>query len=620
MSARARNCVLMFDEMSIKKCFDWHDSKQLVEGFVDLGHLGRQNLVGTHVLVFMARGLIDNWKQPLAFFVVNNSAGKTNVNIFLDKVLEASFGAGLNVRAVVSDQGSGFQSVCHSKQVTVENPHFKHGNRKVFFIFDFPHLIKSVRNNLIEKSLWFNGSEVSWNDIRELYNLEKDKGTRAALKLSSKHIHPNSFEKMNCRLAMQIFSNSVSSAIRTAVQIGELKSETAPNTATFLKTMNDLLDNLNSRTLHDANPNRRSLSIFNSHVEDRLENMLAEIKEWFFIDHTDRSLKTVPCLLGLQQTVSAVLQLWDDLREEKVADFLLTSRLNSDPIENFFSVIRMHGGTYNNNPPVKSFRQAFRKNIVVNLNRASEYANCQPDDVPMLLHEMQIDHNEEQDSNEQQAAHLNLDASDVADAAVIAREAFFADDDLGASPQEIQTVLQKLATATCKLETCAVVYFAGYVARRSTDRSKCEKCRTCFISQNTELVLDNQTLIAFKAYTGDEKMQFGSLVCPSEEFSEVLSILNAIFDKCYPPMRSEIKLLDKLFHRVVQAVNRSAYAGWFDDKECASHRRDMEYFAMTVKIHKDTKWFGQLLRSGTARTAEFFGEKPHSKLRKLRGK
>lgn len=38
-----RNCVLIFDEMTIKKCLDFYPKRQIIEGIEDLGFLGRNN-------------------------------------------------------------------------------------------------------------------------------------------------------------------------------------------------------------------------------------------------------------------------------------------------------------------------------------------------------------------------------------------------------------------------------------------------------------------------------------------------------------------------------------------------------------------------------------------------
>ena len=62
--------------MVIKKCLNFHPKRQIIEGFQDLGFLGKNLAVGTQVLVFMLRGLFTNWKQPLFFFIVKATIKK----------------------------------------------------------------------------------------------------------------------------------------------------------------------------------------------------------------------------------------------------------------------------------------------------------------------------------------------------------------------------------------------------------------------------------------------------------------------------------------------------------------------------------------------------------------
>ena len=145
-----RNCVLSFDEMHIKKCFDFHPGKQIIEGFEDLGPLGRKLAVGTRVLVFMVRGLFTNWKQPIAFFITKNGVTNANLGFLLDTVLDALHDTGLKIRAVVSDQGTSNQSMAQGR-VTIERPHFSKNGQKIYFFFDYLHLFKNIRNNLSQK-------------------------------------------------------------------------------------------------------------------------------------------------------------------------------------------------------------------------------------------------------------------------------------------------------------------------------------------------------------------------------------------------------------------------------------------------------------------------------------
>lgn len=64
-----RNCVLLFDEIRIKKGFNFHERRQKIEGFENLGSLGHNTTIATSALVFIVRGLLHNWKQSVAYFL-----------------------------------------------------------------------------------------------------------------------------------------------------------------------------------------------------------------------------------------------------------------------------------------------------------------------------------------------------------------------------------------------------------------------------------------------------------------------------------------------------------------------------------------------------------------------
>ena len=78
---------------------------------------------------------------------------------------------------------------------------------------------------------------------------------------------PFTFDKMKCKLALQVFSKSlarVSAALFTASLTGNINTRNILHTTRFFKTLNDLFDNLNSRSVSDPNPMRCAISNFNN--------------------------------------------------------------------------------------------------------------------------------------------------------------------------------------------------------------------------------------------------------------------------------------------------------------------------------------------------------------------
>ncbi|XP_051155399.1 uncharacterized protein LOC127277973 [Leptopilina boulardi] len=91
-------------------------------------------------------------------------------------------------------------------------------------LFDPPHLIKCVRNNLIDKDLEFDvhpskkSTErkfASWQDIVNVYEIDIYglQNQRFLPKLTDRHIYPNKIKKMRVKNAIQVFSLSVASRL-----------------------------------------------------------------------------------------------------------------------------------------------------------------------------------------------------------------------------------------------------------------------------------------------------------------------------------------------------------------------------------------------------------------------
>ena len=82
-------------------------------------------------------------------------------------------GIGLNIVVVMSDMGSNFQSLAMHLGVTPEKPWFLNNGKKYFLMFDPPHLIKCIQNNLMNYKFQFRKYTAQWQDIVEFFNKDK---------------------------------------------------------------------------------------------------------------------------------------------------------------------------------------------------------------------------------------------------------------------------------------------------------------------------------------------------------------------------------------------------------------------------------------------------------------
>jgi len=101
-----KNCVLIFDEMAIKKGLEYNVKKDIIEGFQDLGHGKRSPVPADHATVFMLRGLMKKWQHILSYVVTGGPISANDLYSHIQSLLLEIQKYGLKVRAIVCDQVS----------------------------------------------------------------------------------------------------------------------------------------------------------------------------------------------------------------------------------------------------------------------------------------------------------------------------------------------------------------------------------------------------------------------------------------------------------------------------------------------------------------------------------
>ena len=71
-------------------------------------------------------------------------------------------------------------------------------------MFDPPHLLKSVRNNLFKHQIHYDDQKVAkCTYISDFYETDQNQHFRFALKLTKRHVELPAFSKMKVKLAMK---------------------------------------------------------------------------------------------------------------------------------------------------------------------------------------------------------------------------------------------------------------------------------------------------------------------------------------------------------------------------------------------------------------------------------
>lgn len=127
--------------------------------------------------------------------------------------------------------------------MTPEQTFYFHEVEKYYVFFDVPHLLKSLRNNLLTGDFILDDERISLKDIKQCYAIDrKAMGARTLLKITPTHLEPNPFQKLSVKLAAQLLSGTVARTMKAAM--GELNSTTALSTANFITKIDQLFDAL----------------------------------------------------------------------------------------------------------------------------------------------------------------------------------------------------------------------------------------------------------------------------------------------------------------------------------------------------------------------------------------
>ena len=435
--------------MSLKCGLVYNPETDTVDGFENFGAIGKTKYVANHALAFMVRGLSSKWKQPVGYFLSSGTVSADTLQSLVQTCISKLTEIGLNIKVLICDQGSNNRSFLETKlKVSSLCPFFVHEDKKIHVMYDPPHLVKNVRNNLMKHDLTFNGQRVQWQHIVHFYNFDKMSSVRMAPKLTEKHVNLPPFAAMHVCLATQVFSHSVASGIAVMSRLKVLPPE-AQHTADFVKLMDKLFNTFNSSSVSSSQPFRHALKVNSGHVSFLNEalGMLDGL--------TLPSGKIPPCFKGWQMSIRSLLALWDDLHINHKYSFLLTNRLNQDCIENMFSMIRAKGGC-RDNPDPEEFRSAFRQVIMSQLLVQSDRSNCNADFDKVLLDLTSISKTSSQATTE-------------------------VDKDVEAVNSEMAGIelLDVVGIKSSISEQNTLTYMAGYLLRK-TKLITCDECKAYF--------------------------------------------------------------------------------------------------------------------------------------------
>lgn len=229
-------CILIFDEISLDPLTNYNSKLDQIIDFEDDGEI-RNPIFADHALVFMVKGILRNWKQPLAFTFCHATTKTPTLTKLIQRVIRSLCEIGLKVVTTVCDQGATNRCAInllkrksqeHFLRLGEENrcKGFLIDDEEVVPLFDPPHLLKGIRNDLLKKDIHYKQDDkikqASWKDIVSLYKIDTgDQSHRLCPRLTDKHVIYDKIPKMKAKYCVQIFSQRVSTIMRKLPEWGK---------------------------------------------------------------------------------------------------------------------------------------------------------------------------------------------------------------------------------------------------------------------------------------------------------------------------------------------------------------------------------------------------------------
>lgn len=275
-----------------------------------------------------------------------------DMEVLIRRNIEYLEECGLKVIALVSDMGPNNTGLWTRLGVVVQKNgirrnSFSINGHDVFVLADVSHLLKSLRNALLNNDELYLPEEVAELEnlpnnvvcgkyIQSLWQAEirANKSIRTLHHLTSEDIFPSNYQKMHVGSAVRYFSDKTAAGIELAVE-QKILPEEAKVTAWFVNLIHMWFELVSSRL------SKTSITIKN---QDKKLALLQRIITVFQGIRIGKKNVWKPLNRGFILSSLSLCDISKVLLKDDLLQFLLFHRFNTDALENINSQIRRRGG------------------------------------------------------------------------------------------------------------------------------------------------------------------------------------------------------------------------------------------------------------------------------------
>ncbi|XP_036331460.1 uncharacterized protein LOC118743077 [Rhagoletis pomonella] len=321
MSETDRICHIMFHEVVIKK-----DEEP--------GSTATNTLKSRQkCCFFIVKGIFSDWKYILSYFIGQTGFNAYNLLRYLNQSIDFAQCVGLKVKAIVCDQSLCNAHIYKQLYATEKKPYILRKKEKIHCFFDYFHLTKCIRNSFLSYDIQTIDGLASFKIIKKLYTIDKAYPSLGLFpKLTPSHLYPDTVERMDVYLAVQLLSNSVAVGIEKAINQKLMGSDPkllncARATKNFVKRMNDLFDEFDHRdqcVLSATSSYRKKINALKDHLK-------------FLYSLEQPNMINIRFISGLISTTKATINFYEDVFEKyKSLDINLLSKFNQVALNSLF--------------------------------------------------------------------------------------------------------------------------------------------------------------------------------------------------------------------------------------------------------------------------------------------
>ena len=398
LSARDYNGLLVMDETAISPGFRFDFSGQHIDGSVSSAFQDEQNenLPANKLLLFIYKSIFSGKKVPIAFYFTRNTRA-SKLKSVTDELIIKLEDSGIKIHGLVSDMASinvslwkEFGAKCDFNDTLDVNQcssvHPCDFARKLFFSPDYEHILKNIRNFLLEYDFKFNKSDVgSIVPVKALITLEEQGIIPKMTDLNASHVFmKNSFVKMKVKPAVELFDMKTKDSlllvqrmiestvdIFTPEEVKKIKTS-FPGTIKLFSALGDLVEILFSETVLNEN---------NLKLIDITANSILNGR--FISSYGSTDSRPKPSQFGLKLFSLAASSLYNYMHEFLQLDGSIKfQNINSACVENSFSQIK----DIYTHPTASQAKQSIKWLIVTEMNLKKSRNSASVEEKKLLSH------------------------------------------------------------------------------------------------------------------------------------------------------------------------------------------------------------------------------------------